>query len=314
VKSSLWILIIVIAAGVVVGVVFKDRMKPAKPGSEQAEFKEIGELTDSEAKIDKFERFISDYPKSDLKSRAYSTIAKEMLDALKDTTRFVGFARQTIERETDPESKAMMYYRLYNLKIETKPEEAALIGTEILKVPFDAGWVYNYIGYDLADRGRDLNLAMALCQRSVELSKTREDSAMCLDSRGFVYYKKGMYQEAVADLERSVDLYGEPFEDGLKHLAGAYLKAGDGAKGFATYRRILVMGEYDYARAIVDSMMTAQRYSPKKKQQFEDGLWQDRAAAATPAVAFSMPTLAGETVSFEPAKGGIVVLNFMSPT
>jgi tetratricopeptide (TPR) repeat protein len=314
VKSSLWILIIVVAAGVIVGVVFKDRMKPARPGNEQAEFKEIGELTDSEAKIARLERFISDYPKSDLKSRAYSTIAKEMLDALKDTTRFVGFARQTIERETDPESEAMMYYRLYNLKAEAKPEEAALIGTELLKVPIDAGWIYNYIGYDLADRGRELDLAMALCQRSVELSKTREDSAMCLDSRGFVYYKKGMYPEAIADLGKSVDLYGEPFEEGLKHLADAYLKAGDSARSFATYRRILVMGEYDYARAIIDSMMTAQRYPRMKRQQFEDGLWQDRAAAATPAAAFSMPTLAGETVSFEPAKGGIVVLNFMSPT
>lgn len=313
-KSSLWILVIVIAAGVVVGVVFKDRMRPAPPGNEQAEFKEIGEITDSEAKIDKLERFLSDYPKGDLRSRAYSTIAKEMLDAIKDTTRFVGFARQTIEKETDPESKATMYYRLYNLKAEAKPEEAALIGTEILKVPIDAAWVYNYIGYDLAERGRDLDLAMALCQRSVELSKTREDSAMCLDSRGFVYYKKGMYQEAIADLAKSVNLFGEPFENGLKHLAEAYLKAGDGANSFATYRSILVMGEYDYARSAVDSMMTAQRYSPKKRQQFDDGLWQDRSAVAAPAVAFSMPTLAGETVVFEPAKGGIVVLNFMSPT
>ena len=313
-KSSLWILIIVIAAGVVVGVVFKDRMKPAQPGNEQAEFKEIGELTDSEAKIDKLGRFISDYPKGDLKARAYSTIAKEMLDALKDTTRFVGFARQTIEKETDPESKAMMYYRLYDLKAEAKPEEAALIGTELLKVPIDASWLYNYIGYDLADRGRDLDLALALCQRSVELSKTPEDSAMCLDSVGFTYYMKGMYQEAVAALEKSVSLYGEPPEEGLHHLAEAYIKAGENAKSFATFRKILVIGEYDYARAFVDSVMTAERYAPNKRQQFENDLWQDRTGAAAPAVAFSMPALTGETVSFEPTKGGIVVLNFMSPT
>jgi tetratricopeptide (TPR) repeat protein len=313
-KSSLWILIAVIAAGIVVGVVFKDRMKPAQTGNEQAELKEIGELADSEVKIDKLERFIADYPKSDLKGRAYSSIAKEMLDALKDTTRFVGFARQTIEKETDPESKGMMYYQLYDIKAETKPEEAALIGAELLKVPVDVSWLYNYIGYDMAERGRDLDLALALCRKSVELAKTAQDSAMCLDSEGFAYYQKSMYREAVAAMEKSVALYGEPFEEGLQHLAMAYLKAGENTKAFDTYRKILVIGEYDYARAFVDSVMTADRYSPGQRQQFDQALWQARAAAGVAAPAFSMPALTGETVSFEPAAGKIVVLNFMSPT
>ena len=167
-KSGLWILIVVIVAGIVVGYVFKDRMKPPEPGDAQAELKEIGELTDSEAKIDRLEGFHIHFPTSDLKSRAYSMIGREMLDTVKDTTRFVGFARQTIEKETDAESKALMYYRLYNIKVEAKPEEAALIGTEIMKVPVDAAWVYNYIGYDLAERGRDLDLAMSLCQKSID--------------------------------------------------------------------------------------------------------------------------------------------------
>jgi len=313
-KSGLWILVVVIVAGIVVGYVLKDRMKPPEPGSEQAALTSIGELADSEAKIDRLQGFIADYPASELKQRAYSMIGKEMLDALKDTTRFVGFARQTIEKEADPESKALMYYRLYNIKIDTRPEEAALIGTELLKVPIDVGWVYNYIGYDLAERDRDLDLAMALCQKSVELSKAREDSAMCVDSRGFVYFKKEMYKEAVADFEKSVELYGEPYEDVLGHLADAYRKVGDSAKAFATYRRILVMGEHEQARAMVDSMMTSERYSPRKREMFEDGLWQERTASAKPAVAFAMPTLEGPTVSFDPASGGIVVLNFMSPT
>ncbi|HVP57490.1 MAG TPA: tetratricopeptide repeat protein [bacterium] len=313
-KSSIWILIVVIAAGVVVGIVFKDRLKPPEPGDQQAQLKEIGDITDSEAKLEKLQHFIADYPKSELKPRAYSSIAKEMLEALKDTTRFVGFARQTIEKETDPESKAIMYYRLYDIKAEAKPEEAALVGSELLKVPIDVGWLYNYIGYDLADRGRDLDLALSLCQKSVELAKTRDDSASFLDARGFVYYKKGMYQEAVADLEKAVGLYSEPSEDGLRHLAMAYTKAGDAAKAFATYRKILVIGEYDYARGTVDSMMTVERYSPKKKQQFEEGLWQDRAVGAASAVAFSMPNLAGQAVAFEPAGGKVVLLNFMSPT
>jgi tetratricopeptide (TPR) repeat protein len=313
-KSGLWILVVVVITGILVGYALKDRMKPPEPADEQVELKAITNLTDSEAKIDKLQGFISDFPKSELKSRAYSLIAKEMLDALKDTTRFVGFARQTIDKEMDPEGKAMMYYRLYDLKIETRPEEAALIGNELLKVPINAGWLYKYIGYDLAERGRDLDLALSLCQKSVELAQTREDSAACFDGRGFAYDKKAMYKEAIADFENSAKLFGEPYEDVLRHLANAYLKAGESDKAFSAYRNILVTGEYEYARATLDSMMTAQRYSPKKKEEFEAALWQERMAAAKPAVAFAMPTLQGASFSFEPANGDIIILNFMSPT
>ena len=49
-KSGLWILIVVVVAGVVVGSILKDRMKPPKPADEQAAYKEVSDLTDPEAK------------------------------------------------------------------------------------------------------------------------------------------------------------------------------------------------------------------------------------------------------------------------
>ena len=313
-KSGLWILIVVMIAGIFVGYVLKDRIKPPAPADEQAQLSAIGEMSDSEAKILRLEAFITDHPRSAEKSQAYSMIAKEMLGALKDTTRFVGFARQAIEKEIDPESKALMYYRLYNLKADSKPEEAALIGTELLKVPVDASWVYNYIGYDLAERGRDLDLALALCGKAVELAKDVSDSSAALDSRGFTYYRKGMYGESVADLERAVALSQEPDEEITSHLADAYLADGQTQKAFDAFRQVLIAGEYQHARQAVDSLMTAERYSPAKRGRFEESLWQDRMDRSKPAIAFTMPTLEGATFTFEPGSGDIYVLNFMSPT
>ena len=162
-KSGLWILIVVIIAGIAVGYVFKDRMKPPEPGDAQAELKEIADLTDSEAKIDRLVGLHLRLPDE------RPQVPGLLDDCQGDAGRRQGhhqvrrLRRQTIEKETDAESKALMYYRLYNIKIDTKPEEAALIGTELLKVPIDAAWVYNYVGYDLAERGRDLDLAMSLC-------------------------------------------------------------------------------------------------------------------------------------------------------
>lgn len=313
-KSGLWILIVVMIAGVFVGYLLKDRIKPPAPADEQAQLKTIGEMSDPEAKILRLEAFITDHPKSEEKSQAYSMIAKEMLGALKDTTRFVGFARQAIEKEIDPESKALMYYRLYNLKAENKPEEAALIGTELLKVPVDASWVYNYIGYDLAERGRDLDLALALCGKAVEFAKDARDSSAALDSRGFTYYKKGMYGDAVADLEHAVKLSEEPDQEITNHLADAYLANGESAKAFDSFRQVLVTGENLHAREAIDSLMTAERYSAAKRTRFDESLWQDRIDRSKPATAFTMPTVEGADFTFQPGSGDVVVLNFMSPT
>jgi tetratricopeptide (TPR) repeat protein len=313
-KSGLWILIVVMIAGLAVGYALKGRIQPPTLEAERAQLKAITDLTDPEAKIDRLQGFVAGSPANELKARAYSYIARELLEAVKDTTRFVGFARQTIEKETDPESKALMYYRLYNLKIETKPDEAALLGTELVKVPITAGWIYNHIGYDLAERNRDLDLALALCTRAVELAQERGDSAQCLDSRGFTYYRRGQYREAIADFEAARPLYDEPEPEALLHLGAAYLKAGEADKGFDTFRSVLLLAEDEQARAAVDSMMTTRRYTPRKKQAFEQALWQERLAAARPAIGFTMTALDGSAQTFDPTKGEIVLLNFTSPT
>jgi tetratricopeptide (TPR) repeat protein len=313
-KSGLWILILVLIAGVFVGYALRDRIKPPAPADEQAQLKEMGEISDPEAKILRLEAFITDHAESEAKPQAYSMIAREMLVTLKDTTRFVEFARQAIGEEKDPESKGLMYYRLYDLEADDKPEEAALIGTQLLKEQVDASWVYNYIGYDLAQRGRDLDLALALCGKAVELAKDARDSSAALDSRGFSYYRKGMYEESVADLERAVRLVGEPDEEITNHLADAYLAEGETGKAFDSFRLVLVTGENPHARETIDSLMTAEGYSPARRERFEESLWQERMDRSKPAIAFTMPTLEGSEFTFEPGSGEVVVLNFMSPT
>jgi tetratricopeptide (TPR) repeat protein len=313
-RSGLWILLAVLILGMIVGYVVKDRFRAPEPADQQAELQAVLEIADSETKIDELEDFISDYPEGELKARAYNYIARELLDAVNDTTRFIGFARQMLEREGDAESKATIYYRLYGIKTDSRPEEAALIGTELLKVPIDVDWIYNAIGYDLAERKRDFDLAFSLCTKAIEFSKTRRDSASSLDSRGFVNYQRAMYQEALTDFEAAAALLEEPHEEILGHLANAYLKTGAGDRAFETMRSVLLMGEYEEARAGVDSILAARGYPDKKKQEFERVLWSERLAAARPAIAFAMPTLNGDTYNFAPTDGEIVILNFMSPT
>lgn len=58
----------------------------------------------------------------------------------------------------------------------------------------------NGLGYVLACEDKDLTRALTLCKHAVDSSP---NSAACLDSLGFVYYKLGLYQDAKKYLEQA---------------------------------------------------------------------------------------------------------------
>lgn len=58
----------------------------------------------------------------------------------------------------------------------------------------------NGLGYVLACEDRDLTRALSLCKQAVDSSP---DSAACLDSLGWVYYKLGLYEDAKKYLEQA---------------------------------------------------------------------------------------------------------------
>jgi tetratricopeptide (TPR) repeat protein len=312
-KSGLWILVAVIVAGIVVGALLKGRIGPLEEADLMAELRAIGDIEDSETKISRLEAFIAESPEGRLRSRAYLMTSREMTDVIGDTTRFFDFARETIESETDPESKAMVYYWLYRIEYETSLEAAALVGQEILTNPLDVGWIYNYIGFDLAEKGERPDLALALCRRAVELAENRRDSASYLDSRGWAYYRSGMYKEAIDDLELALSLYEEPYEEVLRHLGYACLRAEESDKAFDTFKSIVVMGEYDYARHTLDSLMAFRGFTSEQLNAFEQSIWNERIEGAKLADGFTLPTTAGVDHRFHPGTT-VTVINFMTPT
>jgi Flp pilus assembly protein TadD len=104
--------------------------------------------------------------------------------------------------------------------VEVNPENAAAL---------------NFMGYTLAQRGRELAEAERLVQRALTL---RPDTGAFLDSLGWVYFQRGEYQRAVEALERASQL--EPDEPViLEHLGDAYQKASRSPEAVATWRRAL---------------------------------------------------------------------------
>ncbi|WP_407396842.1 tetratricopeptide repeat protein [Treponema sp.] len=78
----------------------------------------------------------------------------------------------------------------------------------------------NGMGYVLACEGADLTKALSCCKKALDILP---DSAACLDSLGWVYYKMGLYSEAKKYLERArkEDNSNTIIMDHLSELANA---------------------------------------------------------------------------------------------
>jgi tetratricopeptide (TPR) repeat protein len=86
----------------------------------------------------------------------------------------------------------------------------------------DQPLVLNYLGYSMVDNGRNLEEALGMIRKAVELRPT---DGYIVDSLGWAYYKLGRFEEAVTELERAVSLRPEDpvIHD---HLGDAYWKTG----------------------------------------------------------------------------------------
>ncbi|MFH0764766.1 MAG: tetratricopeptide repeat protein [Candidatus Omnitrophota bacterium] len=85
---------------------------------------------------------------------------------------------------------------------------------ETIKLDASFSDAYNYLGYMFAEDGLNLDEAEALIKKAL---RAEPDNGAYVDSLGWVYFKKGMYEKALVELERAVKL--EPNEPEIKkHL------------------------------------------------------------------------------------------------
>ncbi len=316
-RSGLWILLLVIFAGIVVGTLLKGRLgqpEEVAVADDIAVLRGIASVDQPEAKIAELKQFIADYPESEYRSDALYMIAGAMLSDLGDTTGMIAFAEKTLDEESDPETRALMYYRLYKATSETRPDDAYLYAVRLGDSGIEVAWVYNYIAFDYAEKAEHLDLATKLADRAVEFAESAGDSSSHLDTRGWVRYQARDYEKALADLEEAAGIAPEPSDEVLAHLAQAQLKMGRVDDAFDTFREVLVMGERPEARENIEALMNQKGYTRAQREAFEDGVWQERLARAEPVEAFALPALDGGEYEYKPGESPVSIINFFSPT
>jgi tetratricopeptide (TPR) repeat protein len=107
--------------------------------------------------------------------------------------------------------------------------------------PARAASAMNYLGFMWADRSEHLDKAEELIRKANEL---QPESAAYIDSLGWLYFRQGKTQEALAELQRAEQLLKEIEPDDaeiLDHIAQAHDKLGQRAKAEEYWKRVLAL-------------------------------------------------------------------------
>ncbi|MEO8505488.1 MAG: tetratricopeptide repeat protein [Acidobacteriota bacterium] len=141
-------------------------------------------------------------------------------------------------RAREPESVDVQY-RLasaYERTGQRTPAVTLLRGI-LAKEPDNAS-ALNYLGYMLAEHGENLQEALSMAERAVELDP---DNGAYVDSLGWAHFQLGQYDRARQYLERAAGLMPED-PTVCEHLGDTYAKVGDTQKARSTYRKVLDLG------------------------------------------------------------------------
>lgn len=166
--------------------------------------------------------------------------APELHEALASTLRrqdrsaeAVALLRDAISRQ--PREPALRYV-LATVLLGQGDEDGALTWMRgVLELDPEHAAAMNFIGYLLAQRGRDLAEAERLVRRALRL---RPDTGSFLDSLGWIHYQRGDYPRALQSLERAAEL--EPEEPViLEHLGDAYQRVSRPGDAAGAWRRAL---------------------------------------------------------------------------
>lgn len=167
---------------------------------------------DFETALSIIQSYLADHPKNGFLHKEHGDILRRnsnyaaSRDAYLQAEKY-GFASATLDRNL-----AITYEQLGS---DDKAEERFLAA---LTVNPDDAFTLNYLGYWWADEGRNLDEAIKLIEKAVEL---RPESGYFVDSLGWVHYKLGNYPVAVELLEKATTL--EPADPVIfDHLGDAY--------------------------------------------------------------------------------------------
>jgi hypothetical protein len=231
-----------------------------------------------------------------------------------DAARFDALTLFVKERPKSAQAGAA-YMELVDLAATKNPAAIPGLLKQVLTSDFSSAMPYNQIGWNLAEAGEHLDLAVPILEKGVAKARAARDStelASVLDSEAWARYRKGDHALAVERMEEAYKLNGPGDDEYDKHMAVIYDAAGMGEKAKPLYLGLLSHMENPELRESLHRIVTKAGGSTADVDAEISRL---RAAGAKDMPDFSMPSLAtGQAVSLGDFRGKVVLLNFWHPT
>jgi len=135
----------------------------------------------------------------------------------------------------NPNNEAILYSLAVTNFSAGKETESIKVMKDLLELNPDNADALNYIGYTYADKGVNLDEAESYIIKAMKLAP---NTGYIIDSLGWVYYRKGMLNEAIVNLELAAKL--SPADAAIwDHLGDVYMESGDIPKALKSYEYAL---------------------------------------------------------------------------
>lgn len=310
IKILVWVLVAVIIAIFVVSI---PKFSKTAQKREREALRTAREEIDPGKRIAKLESFLKQYPKGKYRGYAYVYIFDVYLSDLKDTTRALTYAKDILASGESKEGKGPVYPTLFGFWRDIgRADSAIVVAKEALAANLKDSSIYSDMGSALAESGEQLDLAIELCKKAVEVAEDEATRAYAYDGLGWAYLKAGRAADAVDALKKAVTSAGEDVDESvLTHLGKAELAAGKTEDAITTYLDVMARGQFDDIRAELDSLYKVTNRSIADLDKDIKTLREKRMSLAPQ---FSLRDTQGGTRALSDYKGKIVLLDFMQPT
>ncbi len=278
--------------------------------SDTTAYRGASTLMDTTAQIAALEKFIASYPESAFRGRSYRRLYD--LKAAGDHAAAADFARRALRKEKQAEARSALHYVLFKHAMAYEPTATPEVVKTAMADKADLDYtIFNAMAWDMAERGIDLDLALRAADKSLAGAPDSLGQATVLDTKGWIYYRQGDHENAIATLRQANALSPEPYQEIEVHLAQALEAGGLKAEARDAYVAQLLTQENPEFRERVTLLTTELGGSPAEVLAEID---RQREEAATPAPNFTLRDYAGEEVSLSDFRGQVVLLNFWHPT
>jgi tetratricopeptide (TPR) repeat protein len=136
-----------------------------------------------------------------------------------------------------------------------RDEEAMAIFEEVIAKDPDHALALNYLAYMWAERAINLEQALRYIQRALRFEP---HNGAFIDTRGWIFYQMGRYEEALVDLQRASEL--EPDESVIaEHMGDVLMKLDRPVEAVGYYRIALALGAEEREEIVLASLERAQK-------------------------------------------------------